>query len=84
MDYTIFDFIGNVGVTILIATYFSLIHGKIKADDIWYSLLNLGSALLITVSLIATFNLSSFIIEIFWISISLYGIWKHHKNKKSV
>lgn len=83
MEYTIYDFIGNIGVVILISTYFLLIHGKIKAEDIKYSLLNLISAILITVSLMATLNISSLIIEIFWIAISLYGIWKWYQQKSN-
>ena len=81
MEYTLPDFIGNVGVAILIGTYFALMIDKIKSSDLSYSLLNLAATVLITVSLFYTWNLSSFLIEMFWFVISMYGIWKWHKQR---
>lgn len=80
MEYTIGDFIGNIGVSILVGTYFLLITDKIKSNSTLYCGLNLLAALFVSVSLYFTFNLSSVIIECFWITISLYGIWKNSRN----
>ena len=44
-----------------------------------YSLLNGLGALLIMVSLIYNFNLSSFVIEIAWLMISAYGLWRWYR-----
>lgn len=74
MQYTFYDFIGNIGVAIIILTYILLQLQKIRSESLLYSLLNaLGSGLIIF-SLIFSFNLSAFIVEILWFVISLFGI----------
>ena len=74
MNYSMLDFIGNIGVFLIILGYLLLQINKIKSNDIIYSLLNLIGAILILISLTDEFNLSAFIIEIFWVGISLIGI----------
>jgi hypothetical protein len=74
MTYTLPDFIGNVGVALIILAYFGLLSGRLRSSGVVYSLANLAGASLILISLRYTFNLSSFIIELFWIAISLYGL----------
>ncbi|MBU1188680.1 MAG: hypothetical protein KKC01_06585 [Gammaproteobacteria bacterium] len=68
------DVVGLAGVVMLLGTYFALQIDRIDSQSLAYSLLNGISAVLILVSLLYTFNWASFIIEIFWISISLIGI----------
>ena len=72
----IFDVIGLVGVGCILLAYFLLQTEKWNADQIVYSATNLVGALLILVSLTHTFNLASFVIELAWIGISLFGIVK--------
>lgn len=62
--------------------YLSLQTDKISSNSLIYSLLNALGALLILISLYFQFNLSAFIIEFFWLVISLYGLYKNLKNKK--
>ena len=76
MSYTFLDFIGNVGVFLIILGYFLLQINRIKSNDFLYSFVNMIGAILIIISLIEDFNLSAFIIEIFWVGISLIGIFK--------
>jgi hypothetical protein len=76
------DIIGISGVTFVLITYFLLQFDKIDAKGFWYSFLNLFGALLIMYSLMHNWNLSSFVIEFFWILISAYGVWKWYKSKK--
>lgn len=68
------DIIGIGGVVLVLLAYFLLQTGAVKADELRYPLINLAGAVMILVSLTRTFNLASFIIEICWIGISLYGI----------
>ena len=78
------DVIGIIGTALLILAYYLLQAGKAKGDDWSYMLMNLVAASLILYSLLFSFNLASFIIEIFWIAISGYGIWRKVKKDKNV
>jgi len=82
MNYTIFDFVGNLGVALIIGAYLLLQLERIRSDNLWYSIANLVGAALIIISLIVNFNLSAFIIEAFWVAISLIGIWRYFVKKK--
>ncbi len=76
------DVVGIVGVAMVLATYFLLQSEKIDSKGFLYSFLNLLGALLIVYSLLYSWNLASFIIEFFWILISLYGLKKWYRSKK--
>lgn len=75
------DVIGIVGVAIVVATYFLLQSEKIDPKGFLYSFLNAFGSLLIMYSLLYNWNLASFVIEFFWILISLYGLRKWYRNK---
>ena len=75
------DFIGFVGVALLIGTYALLQFDRIDPKGFWYSFNNLLVAILVTVSLVYTPNLASIVIEIFWFLISLYGVVMFFKRK---
>jgi len=83
MIVTPYDVLGIVGVSIILITYFLLQIGKIKLEQVLYSFLNLIGSLLIFISLLFSWNLASFIIEVAWIFISLYGIIKSLKRRAS-
>lgn len=82
MNYTLFDFAGNIGVGLIIVTYLLLQLGKIKSTSINYSVLNVLGAALIIISLFDRFNLSAFIVEIFWLIISMIGLFRYFILKK--
>lgn len=76
MSYSWPDFVGNVGVFMVLLSYFLLQLDRIDPKSLGYSVLNAIGAVLICFSLYFNFNLSSFIIEIFWLGISLFGIYR--------
>ena len=79
MNYGWHDFIGNVGVALILLTYLLLQLERIDPRRLPYSLLNALGAALVLISLAFEFNLSAFLIESFWIAISGVGIvraWK--------
>lgn len=76
----IFDIIGCTGAVIILITYFLNQCDVISTANLSYSLLNLAGAVLILVSLTASWNLASVIMEIFWIAISLFGAIKWWKS----
>jgi hypothetical protein len=75
------DIVGLVGVTILIVTYAMLQFDKIDPKGFWYSFNNMIVAILVTVSLLYSFNLASMVIEVFWFGLSVYGIWNYYRKK---
>jgi len=82
-DYTWSDFVGNIGVAILIASFYLNIAGKIDTKGFWYSFNNLIVAVLLGINLYFKPNLSSIIIEIFWGGISIYGLVQWYKSRLS-
>jgi hypothetical protein len=79
MKYELVDFVGNIGVAVLMSTYLMLQLNKLKSEDLAYSLLNAIGAGLVAISLVGKFNLSAFMIEIFWVLISCIGIYRYFR-----
>ena len=76
MDYGLHDFLGNLGVVLILATYLLLQLQRMSPASVSYSALNALGAVLILYSLSVDFNLSAVIIESAWLLISLFGIWR--------
>jgi hypothetical protein len=83
MTYGFLDFVGNIGVIILMTTYLMLQLNKLSSDGLAYSALNAIGASLITISLISDFNLSALLMEVFWVLISFVGIYRYFRLKAS-
>ena len=66
MNFHLFDLAGFIGVLLIVVAYLLLQLDKLPSSSPRYSLLNAVGALLIIVSLIFAFNLSAFIVEVFW------------------
>lgn len=80
-EYGWHDFVGNIGVALIVLTYAGIQTGKLLPDNLWYSVANGAGALLIMISLMVDFNLSSFIIECVWLLVSAYGLFRHFYGK---
>jgi hypothetical protein len=83
MNYTFYDLLGTLGTILIIGTYIFLQIGRIKSETLAYSILNAVGATLIIISLTHSFNFSAFIVEFFWVLISIYGIIKYFLNVKT-
>ena len=81
MNYGPLDFIGNIGVVVLMITYLMLQLNKLSSTGLAYSLLNAIGASLIIVSLLFDFNLSALLMEVFWVLISFVGIYRYFRLK---
>ena len=78
------DIIGLIGVTLLISTYALLQFDRIDPKGFWYSFNNMIVAILVTVSLLYNWNLASMVIEVFWFSLSVYGLYKFYRLRKTI
>ena len=76
MKYGLLDFFGNIGVLLPMIAYLLLQLNKLS-NGLLYSTLNALGAGLIVVSLLTNFNLSAFLMELFWVLIRLIGVYRH-------
>lgn len=78
----IFQLIGFIGMIFVVVAYFLLQTEKKKISSWTYQVLNLIGAILLLISLFVHFNLGSFVIEVFWIAITVFGMYKNLKGIK--
>ena len=83
MDYGWFDLVGNFGVLLMVVAYLLLQLEKLSGSALSYLLLNADGAVLVMISLMFRFNLSAFLMEGFWLLISLYGLAKPLLSRRS-
>jgi hypothetical protein len=77
VKYAWYDFVGTVGVALMLFAYLLLQMGRLRSNDWSYSLTNAMGAALVLMSLLYSFNLSAFLVELFWLLISLFGLIKY-------
>jgi hypothetical protein len=82
MQFAWYDLLGSIGVGLIILTYVALQLEKVRSEQLIYSLLNAIGAGLIVFSLLFSFNFSAFVVEFFWVLISLYGVGKYFLRGK--
>lgn len=82
MGYEWHDLIGNLGVFAILATYLALQMGRLDPRRITYSALNAIGAAFITISLLFEFNLSAFVVEVAWVLVSIYGMFRALKRPR--
>jgi len=76
MSFDLFDLAGFIGVLLIVIAYLLLQLDKLPSSSLSFSLLNAAGSLLIMFSLVFKFNVSAFLIEVFWFLISLLGLTK--------
>jgi len=76
MNLNLFDLAGFIGVILIVIAYLLLQLDKLPSSALSFSLLNAVGSLLIILSLVFKFNVSAFLIEVFWFLISLIGLTK--------
>lgn len=79
MIETIATTLGVIGVFMILLAYGAQQLNRMQSNSLPYLWLNLIGAILILFSLYYNFNLPAFIIECFWVLITLYGFWKRKK-----
>lgn len=67
--------IGTIGCIIYVGGYLLVQSGRICGNSVGYSTSKLAAASFVLASLLTSFNLAAFLIQISFIAISLYGIW---------
>ena len=71
-----YDIVGLAGSAAILLAFFLLQAGRLRGTGLAYQLLNLFGALGVLVSLLGTFNPSVFVLEIAWVGVSAFGIYR--------
>lgn len=82
MSLAWYDVVGLVGTVMILVAYFLLQARRLSGTGVAYPTLNLFGAAGVLVSLLGTFNLSVFLLEIAWILVSAYGIWQGTRARR--
>ena len=82
MDYPLHNVVGNLGVLLIVGSYFLVQMRRMSAVNPPYIVLNGLGALFIIYSLWFDFNLSAFLIEVIWLAISLLGLGRHFLERR--
>ena len=81
-----YDFVGLAGVGFVLVSFFLLQAGKLNGDSLGYQFANLFGAIFILVSIFASDAalkdvISATVMQLAWIAISLYGLWRGTKAR---
>lgn len=74
MTFHAHDLAGALGVALIVGAYFMLQIRRLRGTGLAFPLINAAGAALILVSLSQQFNLAAFMVELFWLLISLFGV----------
>ncbi len=80
MADTIYNIIGLIGLGLFLWAYAMINLGLWQADNWRTHAPNLAGAILMMISLSHNWNMPTFILECFWASISVYGLWKARRG----
>ena len=83
MTYEWHDLLGNTGVLLILLSYLLVQLDKIDTQGFRYSFINgLGTGFL-CISLYINFNLSGLLMELSWLLISIYGLYRCSRKSSS-
>ncbi len=80
------DIIGLIGVALIAIAYIQIQTQKKQQDTapLSYSVMNLCGSAMLLFSLCFNWNLAAVIIQLIWISISLFGIWRWRQYRSFI
>ena len=76
MSYGWHDLLGNSGVFLILACYLLVQLDRIDTRSAGYSAINGLGAGLLCVSLYIDFNLSGLLLELSWLAVSIFGLYR--------
>lgn len=82
LEFSFIDIIGWIGGVEVLIAYFLISTKKVDQKSVLYHLLNLTGALLLIVNTIIKGAFPSAFVNIVWVGIAAYSIYKYSINKK--
>jgi hypothetical protein len=76
------DLIGFAGSFFIVAA-FAYSNLTTKMNALWFNISNFVGAALLTVSLTVNYNLPTMVLEIVWMAIAIFGIFKALRTQKT-
>lgn len=77
-----YDWVGMAGTLMVLGAFLLLQSGRLSGTGFLYQMLNLFGAAGVLVSLLGTFNVSVFLLELTWVLISGYGMVRSFKSRR--
>jgi hypothetical protein len=78
---TLTDWIGFIGVTLLLIAFFLNLNGVIKKEDLGYILLNMIGAFLACLASVLLQYMPFILLEGCWAAVSAYALTQYLKSK---
>jgi nicotinamide riboside transporter PnuC len=78
MTYT--DWIGTLGVSILLSAFFLNLFNKISQDKPWYEMLNIAGAAIACYASVLLHYVPFIILEASWALVSIMGLIKFYRK----
>lgn len=78
MTYT--DWIGTIGVSILLSAFFLNLFNKISKDKPWYEILNIAGAVIACYASVLLRYVPFIILEASWALVSIMGLIKFYRK----
>lgn len=75
------DLIGFAGSFFIVAA-FAYSNLTTQMNALWFNISNFVGAALLTVSLMVNYNLPTMVLEVVWMAIALFGIFKALRTRK--
>lgn len=83
MNLQWYDWIGITGTLMVLGAFLLLQAGRLSGTGIVYQLLNLFGAGGVLLSLLGSFNVAVFLLELAWMLISGYGMVRSFKTRRA-
>lgn len=78
-----YDGVGLLGSALVVGSYFLLQSGRLSGTGLPYQSINIAGSACILVSLVGGFNLSVALLQCTWIAISVFGIVRGWRARRS-
>lgn len=78
----ILQLFGLAGFILYLVNFTGLQAGYLDGNGLTYTLGSVMAATLVLISLIGAFNLASLLIQVSWIFIGLFGIWRRFRRRE--
>lgn len=79
-DLTFVDWLGILGSFMIAGAYLAVSRGWVNAEKPAFNLMNLVGAVFILTSLYFRPNAGAILIEVLWVTIALYALWRYWRR----